>query len=412
MKHIFSKPPEREYCPDVRWWLAEGMHTDATLKHEMQMLDEMGMGAIEFLAMEEPGADSRLYGWGSEEWVHDTHTLVAEATERDMGVSMTSGTNWSNANLISITPDDKAAAKELDFVAETLSPGQSRSGPLPRCVIKTENVHLQEFIAVVAAKIADTDSAKTATADDASPANQDNAKSANPDDASPANQDSTEPADTDSSRKATVLSMDTVVLTDQVENGCLSWTAPLDGTYLLFTFWLHGTGQIARPSCATSYTVNYIDHYGIDAFIDYWDKVVLTGKLRENLLKNGRGMMYMDSLELSTFGNGSQLWGYHFNEEFQKRRGYDIVPYLPFVVKKSGMMSVVHDYHFRMEDPAFAEKFYNDLYQTMTDMYMENMLKPMQEWLHGHGMELRSEISYGLPFEISQPGKYVDGVET
>ncbi|WP_251205782.1 hypothetical protein [Acetatifactor aquisgranensis] len=48
----------------------------------------------------------------------------------------------------------------------------------------------------------------------------------------------------------------------------------------------------------------------------------------------------------------------------------------------------------------------------MTDLYMENMLRPMQEWLHSIGMTLRSEISYGLPFEISQPGKYVDGIET
>ncbi len=43
---------------------------------------------------------------------------------------------------------------------------------------------------------------------------------------------------------------------------------------------------------------------------------------------------------------------------------------------------------------------------------MINMLKPMQEWLHTHNMTLRAEISYGLPFEISQPGKYVDGIET
>ena len=78
----YLREPEKEYRPDVRWWLAEGMHTDQTLKREMEMLDEMGMGAIEFLAMEEPGADSRQYGWGSEEWVHDTHTLVAEAADR------------------------------------------------------------------------------------------------------------------------------------------------------------------------------------------------------------------------------------------------------------------------------------------------------------------------------------------
>ena len=69
-------------------------------------------------------------------------------------------------------------------------------------------------------------------------------------------------------------------------------------------------------------------------------------------------------------------------------------------------------YHYHCADQRFTQKLHNDLYQTMTDLYMENMLKPMQEWLHRHGMTLRAEISYGLPFEISQPGKYVDGIET
>ena len=76
------------------------------------------------------------------------------------------------------------------------------------------------------------------------------------------------------------------------------------------------------------------------------------------------------------------------------------------------MMSPVFLYTYHMEDSVFAEKLYNDLYQTMTDMYMYNMMKPMKEWCNKNHMWLRSEISYGLPFEISQPGKYVDDVET
>lgn len=370
MDKNFREVPEKRYRPDVRWWLAEGMHTDQTLKNEMRMLDDMGMGAIEFLAMEELGADSKLYGWGSEEWVHDTHTLVKEAADRNMGVSMTSGTNWSNANLISILPDDRAAAKELDFVEEILSPGQRREGDIPKCVIKMENVHAQELVAVVAARVLIE------------------------------------------GEENNVLAKDTLVLTDRVKDGKLNWTAPEDGKYHLFFFWLHGTGQTAGPSCEVSYTINYIDHYGVDAFIDYWDKVVLTDGLRADILRDGRAMMYMDSLELSTFGAGGQFWGYHFNEEFLRRRGYDIAPYLPFVVKKRSMMPVVHEYYYQPDDMDWAEKFRNDLYQTMTDLYMDNMLKPMQEWLHSVGMTLRAEISYGLPFEISQPGKYVDGIET
>ncbi len=54
----------------------------------------------------------------------------------------------------------------------------------------------------------------------------------------------------------------------------------------------------------------------------------------EDLDENGRGMMYMDSLELSTFAAGGQLWGFCYIDEFKARRGYDITPYLPFIVRE------------------------------------------------------------------------------
>ena len=145
--------PGMEYRNETRWWLAEGMHTDETLKEDMQILDECGFGGVEFLAMNEYGADSKRYGWGSEEWIHDSHLLLEEATKRGMAASMTSGTNWSNANLLNIVPDDKAASKELEFVVINLEPGQVFEGQLPKPEVKTANVHQQELIAVVTSKI-------------------------------------------------------------------------------------------------------------------------------------------------------------------------------------------------------------------------------------------------------------------
>lgn len=363
--------PDISYWPEVRWWLAEGFHTDQTLIQDIRQIHDSGFGAIEFLAMDEPGADSRLYGWGSEEWVHDSHTVMREATRRHMGISMTSGTNWSNANLTTITPDDKAAAKELDYTSELLSPGASRHGALPRCNITQPHVHQQTLLAVLAMK-------------------------------------------RDNQTNSTVyLEKDSaILLTSQVKEESLDWTAPNDGEYELFTFWLHGTGQTASPSASISYTINYIDPYGVEAFIDYWNREVLTDEIKQYLKENNRVQIYMDSLELSTYGRGGQFWGYHFLEEFEHRRGYDLTPYLPFVLKESGGFVVDYIYHYSCTDTIFLEKLRNDLYQTMTDLYMDNMLKPMQEWLHSVGMTLRAEISYGLPFEISQPGKYVDGIET
>jgi hypothetical protein len=368
-----SRPPI-EYWPDVRWWLAEGFHTDQTLKNDIQMLYDAGFGAVEFLAMDEPGADHALYGWGSEEWVHDSQTVVRETTERGMGVSFTSGTNWSNANLITISPDDRAAAKELDFTVESLASGESRSGPLQKASVKMPNVNVQELIAVAAVKRMGEKNGKILL-----------------------------------DRKSALI------LTGQASGGNLEWTSPA-GEWELFSFYLHGTGQIATPSVSVSYTVNYIDRYGIDALTAYWDKEVLTGELRDLIQKNRRVQMYMDSLELSTYGKGGQFWGYHFIEEFQKRRGYDLTPFLPFVLKKGGFMGGAAEYQYLYEpdDPEdpFIGKLRNDLYQTMTELYIDNMLKPMSEWLHRNGIGLRAEISYGMPFEISLPGKYVDGIET
>ena len=51
---------EIEYRPDVRWWLAEGLNTDATLTRNVQQIHDLGFGAAEFLAMPEPSADSTI----------------------------------------------------------------------------------------------------------------------------------------------------------------------------------------------------------------------------------------------------------------------------------------------------------------------------------------------------------------
>lgn len=363
--------PDVVYWPEVRWWLAEGFHTDETIKNDVKQLYEAGFGAAEFLAMGEAGADSKLYGWGSEEWVHDSDVVIKEVTKRRMGASVTSGTNWSNANLTTITPDDKAAAKELDVTFETVKAGLTRSGKLEKCEIKKPNIYKQELVAVIAGKVVGQNN-QTRIMDESS----------------------------------------IQILTSLVQEDNLNWTAPEDGDYELMTFWMHGTGQIAEPSVSISYTINYLDRYGAEAVIDYWEKEAMKPDLVQAIKENGRVMMYMDSLELNTFGKGGVFWGYHLLEEFERRRGYNLVPYMPYIIKSAAMMLVPGFFYFEMLNKTLNEKVINDFYQTLTDLYMESMLKPFQEWLHSVGMELRAEISYGMPFEISQPGKYVDGVET
>ena len=378
------KSPPIEYRPELRWWLAEGLHTDKTLRYEIDTAHRLGFGGMEFLAMDESNIDHARYGWGAEEWVHDSQIVVEETTKRNMSVSFTSGTNWSNANLPTIDPDHPAAAKELDLVSEDLQAGTSRSGVLPRIDLTAQPVarHLpgqrgeirhQALAAVVAARIVEE------------------------------------------TEVGAILDVDSVVdLTDRVQEETLDWTAPDDGTWRLYVYWVHGTGQTASPSASTNYTVSYVDPEGAEAIIDYWDTVVLTPELREQIVANPRAQMYMDSLELSTFGAGGLFWGHCVAEEFSTRRGYDVTPWLPFLTRNVPFMAVDTVYHNQPseEHRITVEKVRFDYVRTLTDLYIENMLRPFATFLHANGMTLRSEISYGLPFELTRPGPEVDGIET
>lgn len=406
-KFNLLEPPFR---PDVRWWLAEGLNTDKTLEKNIQQIHDLGFGAAEFLAMPEPGADSAIYGWGSQEWTADTQRIIREATRLGLGFSLTSGAHWATANLPDTfswqgepyTPDSKACAKELDYATVLLEPGQSFDGKLPLCPAiqavqgdahgaKTAYSRY-EFQGVTAARILKGRPGAGQAFGYAEGAG-------------------TGVLDPDSLTDLTAQA--------RQKDGAwqLSWTAPQDGPYALFVYWMHGTGQIASPSVSTNYTINYMDPYGVEALIDYWEQVVLTDEMKTIIRENGRGEIYMDSLEMLTFGAGGLLWGYTLKDEFLRRKGYDLTRYLPLVcadrarVESNGMRQ--YDYDVPSSAQAdLCQKVRTDYFSVISALYVENTLKPLQKWLHTLGMKLRAEPSYGANFEISTPARYLDGVET
>ena len=115
----------------------------------------------------------------------------------------------------------------------------------------------------------------------------------------------------------------------------------------------------------------------------------------------------MDSLELFTTGAGGLLWGRTVAEEFRSRRGYDITPWLPFLTRSVTLFASTTSYHHQPSEAhrVTVEKVRFDYVRTLTDLYIENMLRPFAAFLHDNGITLRAEISYGLPFELTRPGR-------
>ena len=76
--------------------------------------------------------------------------------------------------------------------------------------------------------------------------------------------------------------------------------------------------------------------------------------------KNPPHAIFSDSLEVERSD-----WTGDFLQEFQKRRGYDLTPYLPALAGDIGekTMAIRHDWG-----------------QTLTELANENYLTPLREW--------------------------------
>src|SRR5262249_42926014 len=158
------------------------------------------------------------------------------------------------------------------------------------------------------------------------------------------------------------------------------------------------TGQSPVPSSTQNVTINYIDPAGMQGFIDYYKNHVFNDpELKQAIIANGRGEMYMDSLEIDTTNsNGGEFWGYTLMDEFQKGRGSGLEPYLPYVLRADGRAGLA-TFRTAGSDQLTVTKVRNDFFETITDMYTDNVLIPLRTFLNDEmNMKLRAEISYNV----------------
>lgn len=82
--------------------------------------------------------------------------------------------------------------------------------------------------------------------------------------------------------------------------------------------------------------------------------------------------------------SGPQNWTPKFREEFQRLRGYDLLPLLPVITGRTVASTEV------------SERFLWDFRQTVSDLMVENYAKHLGTLAHRHGLELSYE-AYGSP---------------
>ena len=128
-----------------------------------------------------------------------------------------------------------------------------------------------------------------------------------------------------------------------------------------------------------------LDHFNREAVEKYLNHMSarLKPALGEVIGKRIRAM-FCDSIELE-----GANWTGDLSEVFRKRRGYDLLPYLPLVLNQ-GLRS----------DSGFKDilrRVRYDYSHTLAELFAERFIQPFLDWCHENGMLCRYQ-AYGYPW--------------
>ncbi len=188
---------------------------------------------------------------------------------------------------------------------------------------------------------------------------------------------------------------DVIDLTNKMDkDGNLNWKAP-KGDWTILRFGYTTTGQTNHPASpqGTGLECDKMDTTALNIhFQNYPQKLIdLAGAYKGNTFS----YILVDSWEC-----GQQNWTANFAKEFEKRRGYSLIPYIPVLCGEV------------VQSTKVSEAFLHDYRQTISDLIVDYYFKHLADLCHRQGMELHSEGIYGdglaPPIDILKTYKYCD----
>jgi hypothetical protein len=159
-------------------------------------------------------------------------------------------------------------------------------------------------------------------------------------------------------------------------DGRLVWDVP-NGKWTILRLGRTSTGANTRPAPTPGLGLecDKLDKAALDAHFENFVGVLLRELGgRKGTPESGWNFLHIDSWEM-----GAQNWTANFREEFKRRRGYDLLRYLPAI---TGQV---------VESSEFSERFLWDLRQTVNELILENHAKHLKALGHHNGFGLSIE---------------------
>jgi hypothetical protein len=320
LERVFQSPPEDSKIM-MRWWWFGPAVTHAELEREMRLMKEAGVGGFEVQPVYPLTLDDPAKGWANLRYLSPEFLDAVRFTAnvaRQLGLRM-------DMTLGSGWPyggphiSHSLAAGGLR-VERVPVPWGTTQLPLPK--VNAGERFIEAFVAQGSAKSFDGETVHEVT---------------------------------------------------EVKNGELRLPPPPGGPRVVLYFIAGKTGMmVKRPAVGAEGFV--LDHYRQAALDRH---LAAVGEpLVEAAGPSSIRSMFCDSLE--AYGSD---WTLDLLEEFRRRRGYDLRPYLPALVGEAGSQTkaIRHDWG-----------------QTLSELFNENFLLPLEQWCHRHNVLLRAQ-AYGIP---------------
>ena len=345
----FQDPPA-DARPMVRWWWNGNCVEAGEIKRELGVMKKAGIGGVEINSIAMPPhakpTDARPLQWAGKEWIHMVQTASEEARELGMITDLIVGSGWPFGGRFL---NEDQTIQRLGIKKQTAKANTNINIDVKEYL----SFELQHAPGEIVSK--ETSDAKLLSVK-LIPVNVNSLK-------------------------------EIIDLTQEVKDNRLVYTTDSIDYVLVFVYNERDFKNVYHGAPGADGPI--MDHFNVEAVMGYLNRLKAIAEETGIPISELIRALFCDSIEL-----GGSNWTDDMDEQFMNRNGYDITPYLPFVIqpfRQSNTYETSHD---------LAETFKRvqyDYYNTLINLFLERFTSKFQEFCTENGVLCRYQ-AYGTPY--------------
>lgn len=365
----FKNPPST-YGPFTRWWWPGNDVTEEELRREVRLFAEQKFAGVEiqpFVVGINPNSSrlAEIYRWDTPAFYENLKTVMNEALKTDLIVDLNGGSGWPMGGSF-LKPEESLLT--LDAADTIVSGGHTLTIDVPalksdysslvrgeKVVYNQVDLSMAKLISVVAAKVMKSEEGIV-----------------------------------------WLDSANVVLLNDYISSDRLNWRVPDEGQWQIIAFYWLPDGE--KPDYIADKNISWVtDHLDSNAVIRSYEHLFGSGTGLEKYYGHPFRAIFNDSKEFITHRHISK----DFMEHFEKKRGYDVRPWLAVNVipRYNNAYAFGRDtlspYGFSEED----WRLRYDYNLTINELYKEHFLNASRGWMEQRGLLHRTQ-EYGIRIDV------------